>query len=216
MDNNFEDEIFGCGNADLLKFLLKQLSKLETDVDNTKKETENLPDTLKELQNDVKTLQETVKMLKNNLFYPCGDNVIYEINSSKLHISGNGSINDKAFKDSSEELFKSLNIDIGGKIGVSAFSGCNLRSVNINCSEIGDFAFIGNTLLNDLVLSKSVSKIGEGILTSCGYHVNGIHFVYEGTVAEWNAIDKNENWIGDLCKIKDNVIHCKDGDISIS
>ncbi|MBQ8824556.1 MAG: leucine-rich repeat protein [Ruminococcus sp.] len=183
---------------------------------------------VKELQQEIETLQQeidilhkSIKILRNNVFSPCGEHVTYEISGSTMYINGTGSINDSAFKDSGDKMddsFSLLNIDIKGKIGIQSFSNCNLQNINIkNCTEIGGFAFAGNSALNYLFLCKTVSTISEGVLTGCGTSIeNGIYVEYEGTIAEWNAIDKNENWIGDFCKIKDNVIHCKDGDISIS
>lgn len=176
---------------------------------------------IRELQQEIEILQKSIRILKNNVFSPCGEHVTYEIDKSTMYIKGTGSINDSAFKDSSDkmnDLFNSLNIDIKGKIGNQSFSNCGLQVVNIkNCAEIGDFAFAGNSALNYLFLSKTISVIGERVFTGCGTSIeNGIFIEYEGTIAEWNAIDKNENWVGDFCKIKDDVIHCKDGNISIS
>jgi len=61
-------------------------------------------------------------------------------------------------------------------------------------------------LINSLTIPVSVTSIPS--LSSC-YELT--HIIYEGTIAEWNAIDFGEVWLPPFSHI---TVYCTDGEIS--
>ncbi len=119
-------------------------------------------------------------------------------------------------------------------IGYSAFSGCtSLKEVTLpsNLTDIGGYAFSGCsalekiafgegvttldagilkgcTSLNELVLPESLNLIKSGALVSCD---NLTVITFNGTMAQWKAIQKESGW-----RTADNIITnlsvtCSDG-----
>ena len=97
------------------------------------------------------------------------------------------SIGDSAFRYTG---LTSINIPAGvTSIGYSAFFYCHFTSVKIpaGVTSIGDFAFFSCT---------SLTRITFG-----------------GTVEEWNAVSKGENW---AYNVPATQVRCDDGVVSIS
>lgn len=91
-----------------------------------------------------------------------------------------------------------------------AFSGCiKLKNISIpsTVDYIGREVFFGCELLTELILPKSITKFGYYAFVGC---TNLAKLNYKGTVAEWNAIEKQDGWNED-CPF--TVIHCSDGDV---
>ena len=96
-------------------------------------------------------------------------------------------------------------------LDVHAFSHCtNLSSINLpnSLTEIGDYAFYNDSSLESITIPKSVTYIGEKAFVNCTI-LYSIH--YEGTMDEWNSIDKEDNWYSSAYAY---TIHCTDGDIT--
>lgn len=132
-----------------------------------------------------------------------------------LYITGDGSINERAF--AIREDFRYVEINIGGNVGAWAFAGCKeLNEVKVNCTKICDEAFLSCPRLNSLTIGRSVTEIGSGILTGCAFYIpSGVRIMYAGTIAEWNAITKAENWVGDQVTVDNNVVICSDGEVEV-
>ena len=64
-------------------------------------------------------------------------------------------------------------------------------------------------ILETVDIPKSVVSIEERAFQNSR---NGVTLNYEGTISEWNAISKHENWKGIVTKF---TIHCSDGDLSV-
>lgn len=95
-------------------------------------------------------------------------------------------------------------------ITYSAFAGCKgLTSVTISDSvkSIDDFAFGGCKDLTSVTISDSVTKIDDYAFDGC---VNLTDITFNGTIAQWNAIEKNDYWDAYM---GDYTVHCTDGDI---
>ncbi len=83
-----------------------------------------------------------------------------------------------------------------------AFSYCDLLYITLpdGCTTIGDFAFTGNTHLVTVTLPHSIQKIGSSAFFQSFYRVLGssgyydIAFQYEGSKADWYAIEKGDHW----------------------
>ena len=118
-------------------------------------------------------------------------------------------INDLAFSCFSG--IHSVSIPEGVKsIGIQSFVKCvNLYSVSLPNSlrSIGHSAFSGCTKLSSITIPRNVSYIGITAFYGCS-SLKNIYF--EGTKAEWKAIDKGSDWAPKNVKY---TIHCSDGDI---
>lgn len=146
----------------------------------------------------------------------CGEDVEAVISADEtLRISGTGSINERAFVG--REDFRYVEINIGGNVGAWAFAGCKeLNEVKVNCTKICDEAFLSCPKLHWLNIGKSVSEIGSEILTGCAFYMpSGVRIMYDGTMEEWNAVVKAENWVGNAVDIENNVVICSDGTVEV-
>ena len=96
-------------------------------------------------------------------------------------------------------------------IGRSAFNSCtNLTSVTIGDSvtTIGFMAFRWCTNLTSVTISNSVTSIGESTFEFCS---NLTSITFEGTVEQWNAIEKDRWWDYDTATY---TIYCTNGEIA--
>lgn len=144
----------------------------------------------------------------------CGENVFYLLRyGGESSISGTGSIAERAFIGN--DKMEMADIQISGKLGADAFTGCpNLTSVNVDCIEIGDRAFSMCPRLGTVRLEKSVSQIGAAILDSTPTIVSNTIVEYAGTVAEWDAIQKDSDWAYGS-QIANHEVVCTDGTVPI-
>ena len=97
-------------------------------------------------------------------------------------------------------------------IAWSAFEYCSsLKSITISDSvtSIGGYAFEYCSNLTSITISDSVTRIGNGVFECC-YNLSFINF--SGTIGQWNAISKGENWDN---YVPATVVHCTDGDLEI-
>jgi len=81
-------------------------------------------------------------------------------------------------------------------IGESAFSDCRQMTgitLSQNLTAIGPYAFARCLNLTQIHIPASVTSIGEGAFQNC-YQQQSI--TYGGTMAQWNAIQKDKDWIG--------------------
>lgn len=140
----------------------------------------------------------------------CGENVFYLLQKNgMLTITGTGSIADNQFQGRND--ISEVKIDIAGSVGAEAFARCEkLTSMTVNCSSIGDRAFADCHYLQYLSLGKSISKIGSYIVDDImiSYHITT--GVYQGTTAEFLAIDRSKDWATGHHFIG-NKITCTDG-----
>ena len=93
------------------------------------------------------------------------------------------------------------------KIPAHAFSSVDIQTVVIPDSvvSIGEYAFSDCSSLTSVTLPESVTTFASGIFHSCTALTN---ITFEGTVEEWNAINKGENWDYNA----DNyAVYCTDG-----
>ena len=97
-------------------------------------------------------------------------------------------------------------------IGDSAFSDCsNLTKVVIGDSvtSIGYYAFYECSSLTKVVIGDSVTSIGGYAFYGCSSLTS---ITYNGTVEQWNAIEKDAWWKGNVPATE---VVCSDGRVSI-
>ena len=71
---------------------------------------------------------------------------------------------------------------------------------------VGSHFFDGCKQLKSITIPKSVTKIGYSAFWGC----SGLTITFNGTMAEWKAIDKESKWKYASSKF---TIHCTDGDL---
>ena len=121
-------------------------------------------------------------------------------------------------------------------IGYGAFSRCSaLTTINLpsNIIDIGDWLFNGCSSLVTISIPSKVTSIGELAFDSCTAlttvnipnSVNAIgddafwgctslsSIIYEGTMAQWEEIDKGDNW---KYEVPATYVQCSDGTVSLS
>ncbi len=128
-----------------------------------------------------------------------------------IHISGSvESIGERAFSECSG--LKSVILDDGVKsIGDTAFMDCfELSSIIIpdSVTNIERQAFWRCYSLQEITLPKSLTSIGEHAF----YGTHLLNITFQGTTAEWQAIEKGNNWDEEIPPTY--TIHCTDGTIS--
>ncbi len=144
----------------------------------------------------------------------------YEINKNAFYCNsklteviiyeGVTAIGDKAFLncENLEKVTISASIE---KIGEDVFSACDkLTNVVIGegLTEIGAYMFDNCKNLKTVTIFGNVTHIQYGAFWDCE-SLTDIYF--EGTIEQWNAIDKWDNW--DL-RTGEYTVHCTDGDVA--
>lgn len=79
-----------------------------------------------------------------------------------------------------------------------------------NVTEIGDYAFAHCHSLENFTLGKGLKKIGKSAFSHSVVSIN-----YEGTIEEWNAIEKGEAWQGFSTPYYLDKIVCSDGIVMV-
>lgn len=78
-------------------------------------------------------------------------------------------------------------------LGTNIFDCCvNLKTAWVDSQVTGSLMFTYCSSLESLTISNRCKKLAQGILTLCS-SLETLN--YEGTVAEWEAIDKSTGWI---------------------
>lgn len=79
------------------------------------------------------------------------------------------------------------------EIGDYVFRDCaKLKTARIDSSIIGAFMFTSCSALSSLTISAKCNSIGANVITYCSSLET---ITYEGTIAQWNAIQKPNNWM---------------------
>lgn len=181
---------------------------------------EEFPSLSERLESDFSYLKKTMKTLDIISSYVVvdtekGDDTDAEwYADDTLRITG---INIAARAFEKRENFGKLIINIAGDVGMGAFGGCeNVNEITVNCNKICDQAFWACTRLHYLTIGKSVSEIGSGIISNSAFYIpSGVRVMYDGTMEEWNAVVKAENWVGNGVDVENNVVICSDGTVEV-
>ncbi len=75
-------------------------------------------------------------------------------------------------------------------------------------TSIGDGAFKNCSSLSEITIPNSITSIGNAAFAGC---TSMRKITFNGTVSEWNAIAKSENWDEDTHSF---TVHCTDGEIT--
>lgn len=77
-------------------------------------------------------------------------------------------------------------------------------------TSIGEYAFYGCSGLTSVTIGEGVTSIGDYAFASC---IGLTSVTFEGTVEEWNEIDKRQSWLDPNCPVTEIV--CSDGTVSV-
>ena len=173
------------------------------------------------------TIPDSVTSIGSFAFYHCKAKIIWGGTPTITEIG------DYAFVDYAGT---SITIpDSVTSIGSYAFRGCDsLTSITIpdSVTSIGSYAFENCTSLTSVTIGNSVTSIGDHTFWRCDSLISVIipksvtsignyAFLYcdaltsvtfEGTMAEWNAVDKGPNWKYG-CSF--SVVKCSDGEVAV-
>lgn len=88
----------------------------------------------------------------------------------------------------------------------------HIRTITLpeNVQTIGDNAFYNCHLLEYIEIPKSVTSIGDSVFAYCS-KLSSI--TYTGTMAQWNAINKDTNWKYNAESI--TAVYCSDGVVNV-
>lgn len=160
------------------------------------------------------------------------DDIIYILENNNATIY-KGSTGFGDFVIPSEIKVKGISYDVT-TIGNGAFSGCaSLTAITIpkhinvvtgfsNCKELSSVtiengvaniasgAFFACDSLKQVIIPESITKIEAWIFNGCEL-LDSITF--EGTVAQWSEINKDDSWLHPSAGIKEVV--CSDGTVSV-
>ena len=98
-------------------------------------------------------------------------------------------------------------------VGDYAFGTCqNLTRVSIGegTETIGDYAFANCNMLGEVYLPSTIKSIGVAAFGLC---VTLQHIQFNGTMEQWNAIEKAEGWDQEAGFGFEYVVRCTDGDV---
>ena len=92
--------------------------------------------------------------------------------------------------------------------GFDIYSCKNLKKLKLGSGiTVIEKYDLSSCYASEIILSKSIKKIEASAMT---YNDNITAIRYEGTIAEWNAIEKEEGWDTG----SDNyTVYCTDGEI---
>ena len=106
------------------------------------------------------------------------------------------------------DLMTSLEIPAGVTIENYAFSQCtSLEHLKVDVSSFDPSVFHGTTSLVSLTIGTNVKSLWNIIGTSGTNYFPALKEInYEGTIAQWESVSKNDEW-------NKYTVHCTDGDI---
>ena len=96
-------------------------------------------------------------------------------------------------------------------LGMSVFESCdNLEKVELDNNIISESAFEGCVNLSIVVIGNKVTMIDYKAFYYCSSLTS---ITFEGTVEEWNAIEKGDDW---KYKVPATEVVCKDGSVALT
>lgn len=182
------------------------------------------------------SIPDSVKHIGKEVFNKCDnlESIIVEKGNTTYHSSGNCII-ETASKTLKAGCKNSVIPTDGSvtSIGDCAFAYCD-RLTNINLPDcitgIGDYAFWNCSSLTSITIPDNVTSIGAAAFSGCSnltsvtipdsvtsigssafYNCNITSISFNGTKAQWNAIEKGSYW---NYYTGDYTVHCTDGDIA--
>ena len=147
------------------------------------------------------TVPEGVTVIEERAFFSCLKMTEIDLPKSLTEVqeaafAGSGLVN--------------VTLPNGVEVSNNLFLGCrNLTTVNISTgtTSIGDIAFGLCTSLKTVTVPRTVESISMSFYQIFEFE----KIIYDGTMEEWEAIDKHVNWCDNI-----EVVKCIDGDIVLN
>ncbi|MBQ8322845.1 MAG: leucine-rich repeat domain-containing protein [Clostridia bacterium] len=152
------------------------------------------------------TLSEKTVSIGECAFLNCSNLITFELPQSVTSLGANSAFNNCS-------SLTSIAIPEGVEtIGPSTFSDCGgLLSVTLpeSLTVIGNYAFKKCENLTSITIGKGVTNIGIRAFIDC---VDLTSIRYEGTIEEWNLIEKGNEWNDNISATE---IICSDGTVTL-
>lgn len=163
---------------------------------------------------------KTMSVAAGNKVYHSADNCVIRTADKRLVAGCSYSVipNDGSVTTIGERAFESCDemtaVEIPDRITelcANAFAWCDgLIEANLHegVERVGDWAFEECTALETVILPASLAYLGLSVFDGCE---NLSEVCYNGTMAQWESLDKDAYWNSALIE----TVHCSDGDIKL-
>lgn len=151
------------------------------------------------------SIPNSITSIGDNAFYNCASLTSITIPKTVTSIGRDAFYNTGIYKDVSNWENNVLYID--NCLIYATTSGA--YAIKENTRLIADYAFFAYLSPTSITIPNSVTSIGASAFDGCSALIS---IIFKGTIEQWNAISKGNNWNNG---VPVTVVNCTDGDVEI-